>query len=321
MCVATGMRIVITGKGGVGKTTLATCLSALMARQGSRALVVDADPQMNLARALGMSRADATAIVPLSDNAAYIEEKTGVRPGPGSFGKMFKLNPDVDDVVERFGVRVGERLGLLVMGTVKRAGSGCLCAENVLLDATIGRLALSADDLVLLDTQAGVEHFGRGVARGFGTCLVVSDDTQNALDVALQSARLARQSGILNVILVINRSRAESASRLSRFAEEQGKPLTEWFEAVVHLPLDPRIDALEPGVVRLIDDPHSPYVEAVEGLAQKVRPKDCGCTARKVNGHDHHHDHDHHHGHGHHHHHHDHDHDHDHHPRGHGGGS
>jgi CO dehydrogenase maturation factor len=325
MCIATGMRVVITGKGGVGKTTLASCLATLMARDGSRALVVDADPQMNLAPALGLDRKAARAIVPLAENADYVEEKTGVRPGPGSFGSMFKLNPDVDDVVERFGVRVEERLGALVMGTVKRAGAGCLCAENVLLDAVIGRLALGGDDLVLLDTQAGVEHFGRGLARGFGTCLVVSDDTRNALSVAFQSAKLARQSGILDVILIVNRARPESEARLARYAEEEREPLDERFTSVLYLPAEPGFDALEPAVTRILDRAESGYVKALEKLAARVRPKDCGCTARrKAHAHHHHdhehgHDHDHHHGHDHHDH--DHDHDHDHHPHAHGGRS
>ncbi len=281
MCVSQGTRVVITGKGGAGKTTLTSCLSRVLSGAGGQVLAVDADPQMNLAYALGLDPLVAASIVPLSDNADYVEEKTGVRPGPGSFGAMFKLNPDVADVVDRFGCKVSERVGVLVMGTVKQAGGGCLCAENVLLDSTMGQLVLRDDDFVLLDTQAGVEHFGRGIARGFGKCLVVSDDTYSSLSVAYRSAALARQSGILDVILVVNRARDGSAERLDRFGAQAGEPLERRFNAVVTLPLEPRLLDLDPGVSRILEVQGSSYAVAVEALATRLEPRDCGCASRR----------------------------------------
>ncbi len=281
MCVVKGSRMVVTGKGGVGKTTLVSCLAAVMARGGSRVLAVDADPQMNLARALGLDREAAARIVPLGDNADYVEEKTGVRPGPGSMGSLFKLNPDVDDVVERFGVKVKPGLGLLVMGTVRRAGGGCLCAENVLLESVIGRLGLQVDDLVLLDTQAGMEHFGRGLARGFDRCLVVTDPTLNSFTVACRSAVLARQSGILDVTLLVNRSGPNLEQKLARLFAEAGEPVEQLFEAVVLLPEEPRLAELDPDVTAILDEA-SPYAAAIHALAERLRPRDCGCTARRA---------------------------------------
>jgi CO dehydrogenase maturation factor len=276
------LRTVVTGKGGVGKTTLVSCLAAVMARGGSRVLAVDADPQMNLARALGLDREAAARIVPLSDNADYVEEKTGVRPGPGSMGSLFKLNPDVDDVVERFGMKLKPGLGLLVMGTVRRAGGGCLCAENVLLESVIGRLGLESDDLVLLDTQAGMEHFGRGLARGFDRCLVVTDSTLNAFTVACRSAALARQSGILDVTLLVNRSGPSLEQKLGKLFAEAGEPIEHLFEAVVLLPEEPRLADLDPDVTAILLDEGSPYAAAISALAQRLRPRDCGCTARRA---------------------------------------
>jgi CO dehydrogenase maturation factor len=301
MCISVGSRTVVTGKGGVGKTTLVSCLATLLARRGRRVLTVDADPQMNLARALGLSAGEAAALRPLADDADYVEEKTGVRPGPGSMGKLFKLNPDVDDVIERFGVRTAGGPGLLVMGTVRQAGGGCLCAENVLLDSVIGRLGLVQGDHVLLDTQAGMEHFGRGLARGFSGCLVVSDDAVNALAVALRSAELARQSGILQVTLVVNKVRPGFEARLERFAAEAGAPLERSFGAIVPLPDDGRLSDLDPDVRRVLDLPDSAYAAALTVLADRLEPRDCGCSARRAAAraraaaHDHAHG-DHHHG-------------------------
>jgi energy-coupling factor transporter ATP-binding protein EcfA2 len=125
MCTTnTGFRAVITGKGGVGKTTLTSCLATALSRNGITVLAVDEDPQMNLPYALGLGVERAAGIVPLNMNKEYIEEKTGINPAKNSWGAMFKLNPDVDDVVERFGMHVADKLNLLVMGTVKQAGEG-----------------------------------------------------------------------------------------------------------------------------------------------------------------------------------------------------
>jgi len=272
-------RVVITGKGGVGKTTLTSCLATVLARDGINVLAVDEDPQMNLPYALGLGMERAAKIVPLNLNSDYIEEKTGINPKKNSWGSMFKLNPDVDDVVERFGMKVADNLNLLVMGTVKQAGGGCLCAENVLLDSTIRHLALRPNEGILLDTQAGVEHFGRALSRGFSHCLIVADDTFNALTVACHSADLARQIGIPNVSLVVNRATDVTAGKLARFEKETGKPLTERFDSHYLLPAEPLLLDLEPEVTRIMTNPESSYAAAVESLASRLASPHCSCSA------------------------------------------
>lgn len=284
MCQNNGYRVVITGKGGVGKTTLTSCLATQLARNGVTVLAVDEDPQMNLPHALGLGVEKAGNIVPLNMNHGYIEEKTGIRPGAGGWGAMFKLNPDVDDVVERFGVKVGQNLNLLVMGTVKQAGGGCLCAENVLLDSTIRHLALRNNEAILLDTQAGVEHFGRALAKGFNHCLVVSDDTFNALTVAEHSARLARESGIGHVSLVINRGKPGSAEKLARFDEYNSSSLAQNFDSVFLLPFEPLLETLEPAVTRIMAAPESGYGAAVAALASRLGSHGCHCASAHSHG-------------------------------------
>lgn len=280
-----GFRVVITGKGGVGKTTLTSCLATVLARNGINVLAVDEDPQMNLPNALGLGFEAASRIVPLNSHADYIEEKTGIRPGRSGWGALFKLNPDVDDVVSRFGLKVAENLSLLVMGTVRQAGGGCLCAENVLLDATIRHLTLRNNEAILLDTQAGVEHFGRALAKGFGQCLVVADSSFNALNVAAHGADLARQSGIPLVYLVVNRVTAGD-SRLERFQRESGQNLEDIFDAVIELPAEPQLQVLDPDVTRIMADTGSAYAAAVTALASRLNSPPCMC------GREHHHHHE-----------------------------
>lgn len=279
-----GLRVVITGKGGVGKTTLTSCLAAVLAANGINVLAVDEDPQMNLPHALGLGAEEAARIIPLNRHADYIEEKTGIRPGRSGWGALFKLNPDVDDVVERFGLKIRDNLNLLVMGTVKQAGGGCLCAENVLLDSTIRHLALRNNEAILLDTQAGVEHFGRALAKGFNHCLVVSDDTFNALTVAEHSAKLARESGIAHVSLVINRGKEGTAEKMARFDDYIGAGLARNFDSVFLLPFEPRFEALEPAVTRIMDLQDSDYGTAVTALASRLGAHGCDCATNHTHG-------------------------------------
>ena len=194
-------RVVITGKGGVGKTTLTSCLATVLAQDGINVLAVDEDPQMNLPYALGLGVERAAEIVPLNLNSDYIEEKTGINPKKNSWGSMFKLNPDVDDVVERFGMKVSDNLNLLVMGTVKQAG-GWLPVRGKrtprLHDPSPGAAGKRGNPA----RHPGRRRTFRSVvlSRGFSHCLIVSDDTFNALNVACHSADLAKQIGIPNVL-------------------------------------------------------------------------------------------------------------------------
>ncbi len=261
-----GFRIVITGKGGVGKTTLTSCLARYLAKGETNVLAVDEDPQMNLPYALGLPVEEAAKIIPLNRNLDYIEEKTGVRPGK-SWGRMFRLGPRVEDVIGRFGVKVTERLSLLVMGTVVQAAAGCLCAENVLLDSVIRHLSLRKNEAILLDTQAGVEHFGRALVKGFSQCLVVADGTFNALSVARHSAELAREIGIPYVHLVINRAGAGGEEKLKRFDTMMKTDTGELFDRIILLDAEARFEDLEPNVTRILDDPESGYSKGIAALA------------------------------------------------------
>jgi CO dehydrogenase maturation factor len=262
----TDFRVVVTGKGGVGKTSLTAMMARLLARRDWRVLALDADPQMNLPWALGLAPAKARALVPLSANADYVEEKTGARPGEG-WGLFFRLNPDVDDVVERFGVLSPDRVRLLVMGNTVQPAAGCLCPENALLAAVINALALRPDEAVLLDTQAGFEHFGRALARGFRHAVVISDPTFNGLQVALHAARLAASLDIEAVHLVVNGVRDESdyARTLARLGDEGGFP----FASRHWLPWDERLRRCEPDIGPLLDEA-SPLTTAVSGILRSL---------------------------------------------------
>jgi len=259
-----GIRIVIAGKGGVGKTTLTAIIAHLFSRRGLRVLAVDGDPQQNLAVTLGILPDNVGQIVPVSKSTEYLREKIGAGQDI-SPGGLLTLNPDVSDVIDRFSIPVADNLRLLVMGGVRMAGAGCLCPEYTLLAAILRHMPLLQDQVVLLDTPAGMEHFGRAVADGFETALVVSDPSFNALSVARESAILARQIGIKNRILVVNRSGApEDIRKVQEICGEEGL-----FFKVFYLPTDPEVVRSEPIVTPFLEE-QSPFIGEVRGLVEFI---------------------------------------------------
>ncbi len=259
-----GLRVVITGKGGVGKTTLTALLAKQFAGSGMNVLAVDEDPQQNLAFSLGYPIEQAEEIVPLSRNFDYIEEKVGARPGDG-WGLLLTLNPNVSDVVERFGVRIGPGIDLLVMGSVVQAATGCLCPENALLESVIRYIRLRDDEVILLDTQAGVEHFGRALAEGFDQALVVTEPGFNAFTVALHSAQLAEELGISTIHLVVNKVRNKDEQE--KFEKMLGAEHP--FDTIFYLPFEERVLDCEPDVSALLED-SGPFMDEVQNIFNAV---------------------------------------------------
>lgn len=208
------MKIAISGKGGVGKTTLAALLAQVYADAGRDVLAVDADPSPCLAGALGFPRELQEQLHPISEMDALIEERTGAKPG--SFGGFFTLNPRVDDIPERFSVS-HRGVRLLEMGSVDSGGSGCICPESAMLKTLFTHLMFRQDDVLLLDMYAGVEHLGRATVDFVDAMLVVAEPTRRSLGTAGQIKKLANDIGLFRLWLVGNKVRDDQEAQ---FLEE-----------------------------------------------------------------------------------------------------
>lgn len=196
------MKLAISGKGGVGKTLLAALLSKEYAKNGFSVLAIDADPDTNLASALGFP--DPDNITPVSEMKELIEERTGVKPGkPGS---LFKLNPKVDDIPEKFAQKI-DGIRVMVMGRVKKGGSGCYCAENTLLQALMVHLLVARNEVVILDMAAGIEHLGRATAKAVDKLIVVVEPGRKSLETASRIKKLAQDIGVSEIAAVGNKIR------------------------------------------------------------------------------------------------------------------
>ncbi len=202
---AGGLKLAVSGKGGSGKTTLVAVLAKIMADQGKMVLAIDADPASNLASALGIE--NASDLTPLAEMEDLIAERTG--SSGGAAGAMFKMNPQVSDLPEKFWVeRDGVRL--LVLGGIQKGGGGCACPENAFLKTLLGHLMLQRDEVVVADMAAGVEHLGRATVEGVDALLVLVKPSQRSAETARRVARLAQEIGIQRVFVVGNKVRKDA---------------------------------------------------------------------------------------------------------------
>jgi len=206
-------KIAISGKGGVGKTTLAGLIAHIYAQRGQQVIAIDADPDANLASALGMPREVAESITPIAKMDDLIEERTGAKPGQS--GGFFSLNPRVDDIPDRFSA-THRGIKLLVLGTVKRGGGGCICPESALLKNLVRHLFVGRSEIVILDMEAGLEHLGRGTASAVDAFIVVVEPGQRSLQTAQAVQRLAADIGIHKVYVVGNKIRSEQDENFIR---------------------------------------------------------------------------------------------------------
>jgi len=198
------MKIAIVGKGGVGKTTLSAAIARRFADLGRSVVAVDADPDGNLALALGVPQGQIPE--PIADMRDLVLERTEAKDEGA--GLMFKLNPQVDDLPDRFSVDVAG-VRLLVLGTVEMGGKGCMCPEGAVLKALMQHLFLRVPDDVILDMEAGLEHMGRASATGVDAMVTVVEPGMRSVQTANRIRQLARDIGIQRTFAVANKIREE----------------------------------------------------------------------------------------------------------------
>ena len=196
------MKVAITGKGGVGKTTLSSTLARLYADEGRTVLAADVDPDANLGLALGLTQEEVDAIVPISKMRELVEERTGATAA----NKFFKLNPYVADIPDSFGKDI-HGVKLLVMGTVDVGGSGCVCPEHVMLKSILSAMTYRKNDVVIMDMEAGLEHLGRGTAANMDQFIVVIEPGARSVQTYRNVKRLAKDLGVKRVRVVANKVR------------------------------------------------------------------------------------------------------------------
>ena len=207
------MKLAITGKGGVGKTTLSSTLARLYADEGRTVLAADVDPDANLGLALGLTQEEVDQIIPISKMRDLAKERTGASDD----NRFYKLNPFVADIPEKFAKTING-VKLLVMGTVDVGGSGCVCPEHVMLKSILSSLTYRKNDVVIMDMEAGLEHLGRGTAMNMDQFVVVIEPGSRSVQTYHNVKRLANDLGVKRVRVVANKVRDERDEQFVRQA-------------------------------------------------------------------------------------------------------
>ena len=207
------MKVAVSGKGGVGKTTLAGVMARVLAQRGHKVIAIDADPDSNLASALGIEESEAKAAQPLAQMQEFIEERTGTKKG--QYGAFFQINPKVDDIPERFSLKK-DGVRLITLGSIPQGGGGCFCPESALLKSFLTHVLIERDDYVIVDMEAGLEHLGRGTTAYIDALIVVVEPGRRSFQTASQVKRLSEDIGIKRVYVVGNKVTNEKDLQLMK---------------------------------------------------------------------------------------------------------
>lgn len=205
------MKIAVSGKGGVGKTLIAGILARLFAKDGFKVLAIDNDSAMNLSYTLGIDENTKEQIVPIKEMKSMIEERTFLKSaGPG----VYNINPKVSDIPDKYKVSGPDGLQLLVLGGIEEPATGCLCPENALIRTLLYNLFVKRDEVVIVDFEAGIEHLGRGTAKGIDLMLVITEPSQKSLDLCKKIIELSKKLGVINIYLIANKITDDSQKEI-----------------------------------------------------------------------------------------------------------
>ena len=257
------MKIAVSGKGGVGKTTLSAMLTAALAMKGRGVIAIDADPDANLASALGVPPDERPT--PVAEMRELIAQRTGATDG---YGGYFKLNPKVDDIPETYARQIGS-IRLLVLGGISKGGGGCLCPASALVKALVTHLVLGKGDAIVMDMEAGIEHLGRATAQSMDALIIVVNESPWSVQTALRVRDLAGDIGLKGLFAVANAVR--EPANLERIRSELGDiPL------IGHIPYD---EQLQTPLVRVTargelepSEALAAHLAAVEGILSALPP-------------------------------------------------
>lgn len=257
------MKIAVSGKGGVGKTLIAGGLAYYFANKGFKTIAIDADSSPNLSLTLGLSPEEARKILPISDNKELLESKTET-----GYEGVYHLSFAVDDIVRDYSVKTPLGVNLIVMGTVRSMGSGCMCAANAVIRSLLRHLVVERSEIVILDMEAGVEHVGRATAKHVDVMLIVSDANIKSLEIAKHIYGLAKNADMKQIFMVGNKiGNEDQEETVRKFAEENELTILEF------IPFDQKVVDAEMKGVTPLRQKESEALSAIARLGEQCITK------------------------------------------------
>ena len=253
------MKICVSGKGGVGKTTFAGTLARLLARDGMDIIAIDADLDHNLHSPLGLGREEVENLTPLSEMKDIIKDRTGA--DPDAYGSVFRLNPEVSDLPQKLWVYGPDNIKFILMGTMKKGGAGCACPANVLLKSFLKYMLLK-DYNVIIDMEAGIEHLGRGTVKYADGMVIIVEPTLNSMGTAKKIINLSEDIGLKKVYVVGNKVANEEEEMFIR----------EHFDDILGIiPFDHKVREAEMDGTALVDFTASAALDAISEIKNLIK--------------------------------------------------
>lgn len=247
------MKIVVTGKGGSGKTTIAGSLARHLARRGHRVVAIDADPNPNLGFALGVDPDTVEAMESIL-NALLASGFTHDDPPP-----------DPEDLLARYGLAAPDGVVLIATGKIERPTDACLCCgSHTTTRAFFGALPATGR-VVIADLEAGLNDLLWARPGPDDMVVAVAEPSAKSVEIARRACRIAERMGVQRIVGVANRSTGRGEGE--RLAEALGVE-------VLVVPEDPAVEAANRNGTAPVDaDGPSPAVVAISELADRLEPR------------------------------------------------
>lgn len=253
------MKIAVTGKGGVGKTTIAGILARLLAQGRQRVLALDGDSNPNLAHTLGIPRDQIGQLPAVPMGLTEWREDAN--------GKAYvHLRQPVSKFMADYGISAPDGVQLILTGEVEKASAGCRCEAHAVARGITGHLVAEAD-VAVLDMEAGLEHLGRGTTEHVDILLIVTEPYYRALEAASRIHDLALQLELPHILVVANRVRSpQEETAIRQYCHSHNLDL------VGIVPFDEAVVTAELQGQAVVDyAPQSAVVQAINELAYTLR--------------------------------------------------
>lgn len=212
------MKIALSGKGGVGKTTIAGTLCRQLGRRGHHVLAIDGDPNPNLAVVLGIEGNPAPPPLLGSQLLERYEDDEGKTRS--------RLADPVEKVFQTHGIQAPDNVTLLLLGKPEHAGTGCMCGSHAVIREVMHAAVAETDRFTVLDMEASLEHMKRGTAKYVEALYAVVEPYYRSLESASRIQELARELGIERVAVIANKVRSdEDRAAIEEFCDKRGLDL------------------------------------------------------------------------------------------------
>jgi CO dehydrogenase maturation factor len=198
-------KILISGRGGSGKSTLVTLLAQRLEEQGKEVLVVDSDESnLGLGAMLGIEPPEKTLMDHLGGKPVVLEKLMTIIKDEGNEQlELFTENANLENLSPEF-VHWNGSGAFMQIGKIEHTSEGCACPMGAVARDFLNHLTVDEGQWVLVDTEAGVEHFGRGIVEGVDAVLMVVDPSNDAVLLTEKAAKLAGEAG-KNFGVVLNK--------------------------------------------------------------------------------------------------------------------